>query len=277
MVELDFGCIPNLKHIFECGQCFRWEAEPLSDKAAEADGSYIGVVGDEVVRASVCGSKVILEGTDNAEFWADYFDVSFDYESVKAKFNKDKTLKSCMEYGYGIRILKQDLFETVISFIISANSNIPKIKSTIEKLCKLAGTRLRDGYYMFPTAEQIVTVGVEKLRLTGAGYRCKYIFQTALAVANGEINLENLREAPTDSAKNELIKLPGVGDKVANCILLFGLHRFDTFPIDVWVKRLMDNAYGVAEKDISKFSVENFGEYRGLAQQYLFYYHRGKN
>jgi len=263
MIEINLGCEPNLSHIFECGQCFRWNIQP--------DGSYIGVAGNEVVGARVDGSKIVLNGTDNVDFWSNYFDVSFDYESIKTRFCKDEVLKKCIDYGFGIRILRQDLFETIISFIISANNNIPRIKKIIESLCKLCGDSI-DGseYYTFPTAEQIVNAGLDKLSTIGAGYRDKYIHQTARMC----MNLVQFDALPTSEARKELLKLSGVGPKVADCILLFGLRRFDAFPADVWVKRLMDEAYNVPPTEIAKFAEQTFGEFRGLAQQYLFYYFR---
>jgi len=264
MIELDFGCEPNLSHIFECGQCFRWNIQ--------SDGSYIGVANNEIVQATVEDGKIFLHGAKNAEFWMNYFDLSFDYESVKTQFAKDEILKKCINYGCGIRILRQDLFETIISFIISANNNIPRIKKIIEGLCRLCGKQIEDSeYYTFPTAKQIVNIGLEKLGTIGAGYRDKYIFETAKMWLNGNTKFNHLS---TNEARKELLKLHGVGPKVADCILLFGLRRFDTFPSDVWVKRLMELAYNVPPNEINEFAESNFGEYRGLAQQYLFYYFR---
>jgi len=264
MVELSFRFEPNLSHIFECGQCFRWNVQP--------DGSYIGVAGNEAVHAQVCGNKLILNGTNNIKFWENYFDTAFDYENLKLNFIKDKTLKTCIEYGYGIRILRQDLFETIISFIISQRKNIPAIKTSVEKLSRLCGTPLGDGFYEFPTAEQILTA--EELRSTGVGYRDEYIYKTAQFILNGEFDLDNLIKLSTVEAKQELLKLPGIGEKVANCILLFGMNRFDTFPIDTWIERIFDKIYDIPTKEIAQFAETKFGQYRGLAQQYLFYYYR---
>jgi len=264
MIEFDFGCQPNLSHIFECGQCFRWNVQQ--------DGSYIGIACNEVVQARVVGNKIILDGTDNLEFWSNYFDISFDYESVKSQLSNDEILAKCIDYGCGIRILRQDLFETIISFIISANNNIPRIKGIIERICKLCGERIGNTeYYTFPTAEQIVNAGLNQLSTIGAGYRDKYICETAKMWLNENNDLQTLS---TDLARKKLLKFQGIGPKVADCILLFGLRRFDAFPTDVWVKRLMEEAYSVLPAKIAEFSEKTFGEYRGLAQQYLFYYFR---
>jgi len=290
MIEFDFGCIPNLSHIFECGQCFRWNEQD--------DGSYIGVAGNEVVQAHVDGSKIILHGTENFNFWSNYFDISFDYENVKSRLAKDKVLKKCIGYGFGIRILQQDLFETIISFIISANNNIPRIKGIIERLCKLCGEQIGESeHYTFPTAEQIVNAGLDKLSTIGAGYRDKYIYETAktclhlvqfgifppLCTHDTQQSVQTsnrtqiqtyFEDLSTPDARRELLKFHGVGPKVADCILLFGLRRFDAFPTDVWVKRLMNEAYNVSPDEIASFAEQNFGELQGLAQQYLFYYFR---
>ena len=292
MVEIDLGFAPNLEHIFECGQCFRWNVQ--------TDGSYIGVAGGEAVRARVCGSKLILEGTDNTEFWSNYFDAAFDYEGAKTKFSKDKILKKCIQYGYGIRILRQDLFETIISFIISANNNIPRIKKIIESLCRICGDKIEfegQEYYTFPKAEAIVNAGLEKLSTIHAGYRDKYILGAAQFCLNSahfdvfpplrvhdtrrSVQTPNcdqiqtkLNDLPTNEARRELLKIIGVGPKVADCVLLFGMSRFDVFPSDVWIKRILDEAYNVPPKEICEFAENKFGKYRGLAQQYLFYYYR---
>ena len=258
MVELNFWGTPNLNHIFECWQCFRWNEQ--------ADESYIGVANGEVVRAYVDGDKVILDGTDDVEFWTHYFDCGFDYEGAKERFAQDGILKKCIDYGFGIRILRQDLFETIISFIISANNNIPRIKGIIERLC---GENCA-----FPTAESIVDMGLEKLSTIGAGYRDKYIYKTAKVILNGDVDLDEIVKLPTSEARKELLKLHGVGPKVADCILLFGMSRFDVFPSDVWIKRILNDTYNCPPNKICEFAEEKFGEYRGLAQQYLFYYFR---
>jgi N-glycosylase/DNA lyase len=182
------------------------------------------------------------------------------------------------------------------SFIISANNNIPRIKKIIESLCELCGERI-DEYYAFPTAEQIVNAGLEKLATIGAGYRDRYIYEAAKLCLNSahfdvfphsrvhdtrrSVQTPNcdpiqakLNDMSTDAARKELLKITGVGPKVADCILLFGLRRFDVFPSDVWVKRVLNDVYGVPPAEICKFAERKFGEYRGLAQQYLFYYYR---
>jgi len=297
MVEIDFGCAVNLEHIFECGQCFRWNRLD--------DGSYVGVANGERVRVkhktpvtqkaratlftkegqNPCGSKIIIEGTNDIEFWENYFDLGFDYEGVKAGFcGDDEVLARCAEYGYGIRILRQDLFEVIISFIISANNNIPRIKKIVESLCELCG----DGV-AFPTAEMIVEAGLEKLGTIGAGYRARYIYGAAKMWLNwsanpvgaatcrplsGDIACGRQVAAPTSEIRKELLQIPGVGPKVADCVLLFGLRRFDVFPADVWIQRILDECYGVPSGEIAAFAESRFGEFRGLAQQYLFYYFR---
>ena len=259
----------NLSHIFECGQCFRWNSD--------ADGSYIGVVENEVVRARIADNTFILDGTTNEAFWKNYFDLNADYTEIKNKLNKDKILKKCIEYGYGIRILKQEPFEAIISFIISANNNIPRIKKIIEALCRLYGQRLEfEGreYYTFPTAQTLAKLEISDLAPIRAGFRDKYIIDAARKISSSEVDLQKIHAMSTVQARNELMKIKGVGKKVADCVLLFGFSRLDVFPQDVWIKRILNDAYSVAPTNIDEFSRNKFGAYGGLAQQYLFYYHR---
>ena len=197
----------------------------------------------------------------------------------------DKYLEKSIEYGNGIRILNQDLWETIISFIISANNNIPRIKGIIERLSENYGTKItynKKDYYTFPTAKQLKNVSIEDYRKLGLGFRDKRVYETTKMILSKEVDIEKMKEQPTYKARNELIKLSGVGPKVADCILLFSkLKRFDVFPIDVWVRRVMNDLYihkkdetKVSKKEIEKLAKEKFGKLEGMAQQYLFYWRR---
>ena len=195
-------------------------------------------------------------------------------------------MKESIKYGEGIRILNQDLWEMIISFIVSANNNIPRIKGIIDRMSKKYGTCIEfngQEYYTFPTPEALATASMEDLRALGLGFRDKYIFETTKKVVNGEVDLEKLKqEASTKNIRNELLTLSGVGPKVADCILLFStLKRFDVFPIDVWVRRVMNDLYihnpieaKVNKKEIEQLAKEKFGDLEGIAQQYLFYWKR---
>ena len=217
----------------------------------------------------------------------EYFDLKRDYNKIKKQLAQiDENMKTSIEYGKGIRILNQDLWETIISFIISANNNIPRIKGIIEKLSKKYGTKIEwEGkeYYTFPTAEQLKKVTVEEYRKLGLGFRDKRIYETTQMILEKKVNLEKMKQNPnTKEVREELLTLSGVGPKVADCILLFSdLKRFEVFPIDVWVRRVMNDLYiknedetKVSKKQIEKIAQEKFGNLAGLAQQYLFYWRR---
>ena len=195
-------------------------------------------------------------------------------------------MKESINYGRGIRILNQDLWETIISFIISANNNIPRIKGIIEKLSQKYGKEIiwnNNKYYTFPSPEELKEVTVEEYRSLGLGFRDIRLYETTKMVLNKEIDLDKLKqEKDTNKVREELLKFSGVGPKVADCILLFSdLKRFDVFPIDVWVRRVMNDLYikkedenKVNKKEIEKLAVEKFGNLAGIAQQYLFYWRR---
>ena len=288
----------ELKDIFECGQCFRWNEQE--------DGSYIGIIKNGVIQVKkekkICkemnGEKEINKTKEIITFRGKcdgnlqgivekYFDLKRDYEKIKSQLeNIDEYLKTSIEYGKGIRILNQDLWETIISFIISANNNIPRIKGIIERISQKYGNEIEwsgKKYYTFPTPKQLKDVTVQEFRNLGLGFRDIRLYETTQIILNKEVDLEKLRKNPnTQEVRNELLKLSGVGPKVADCILLFSdLKRFDVFPIDVWVRRVMNDLYiresdesKVSKTKIEKLAEEKFGDLKGLAQQYLFYWRR---
>ena len=272
----------ELRDIFECGQCFRWNEE--------LDGSYTGVFKNNVLNVKEQNHQIIFDGIcdgDIKEIVTKYFDLDRDYDDIKNKLSKiDEPLKNSIDYGSGIRLLNQDLWETTISFIISANNNIPRIKGIIERMAKKYGNKIEwkgNEYYTFPTPEQLSKASVEDLRALGLGFRDKRIYDTTKLVISKQIDLEKL-EQETDSKKikETLLTLPGVGPKVADCIMLFStLKCLDVFPVDVWVRRVMNDLYiknedetKVNKKQIEKIANEKFGDLAGLAQQYLFYWRR---
>ena len=271
----------ELTDIFECGQCFRWNKEE--------NGSYTGVFHNNVLNVEKKGNEIIFKGIceGNIEkICTDYFDLNRDYTKIKEELsNIDDNLKRSVEYGKGIRILNQDLWETIISFIISANNNIPRIKGIIERLSKAYGKKIvynNKEYYTFPTPEELRNVTVADFRNLGLGFRDIRIYETTHMILDKEVDLQKLDKLPTKLAREELLRLSGVGPKVADCILLFStLKRFDVFPIDVWVRRVMNELYiknedenKVTKKEIQKLADEKFGDIQGLAQQYLFYWKR---
>ncbi len=272
----------ELKDIFECGQCFRWNEQD--------DGSYIGVFGENVLNVRKINNEIIFTGIckENIKTTVEeYFDLNRNYENIKNKLsNIDENMKKSIEYGKGIRILNQDLWETIISFIISANNNIPRIKGIIERLSKKYGKEINwngNKYYTFPTAKQLKDVTVQEYRELGLGFRDIRLYETTHMILDKKVNLEEMQKNPnTKQVREQLLSLSGVGPKVADCILLFStLKRFEVFPIDVWVRRVMNDLYihnqdetKVNKKEIEKIANEKFGNLAGLAQQYLFYWRR---
>ena len=259
----------NLVHTFECGQCFRWDRCD--------DGSYIGVAGGKVIKASENEKEIILKCDDDA-FIKDYFDLNRDYSEIKSKLSlKDDIMKKGTKLGYGIRILKQDPWETIVSFIISANNNIPRIKKIINSLCENFGNEIFcDGkkYYTFPGPEKISELNEEDLGVIRSGFRAKYILDAAESVLTGKVDMNLIYDMNTSDAREYLKHIKGIGDKVADCVLLFAYQKFDVFPKDVWIKKALFELYGVSEKDFNKFVTDYFGNLGGFAQQYLFYYMR---
>ena len=272
----------ELRDIFECGQCFRWNKQE--------DESYTGVFKNNVLNVKKNKDEIIFEGiceNDIQQTVENYFDLNRNYEKIKEQLSKiDQNMKMSIEYGNGIRILNQDLWETIISFIISANNNIPRIKGIIERLSEKYGDEIKykgNKYYTFPTQEQLKNVTVEEYRRLGLGFRDIRLYETTKMILNKQVDIGNMKNNPnTIEVREELLKLSGVGPKVADCILLFSdLKRFEVFPIDVWVRRVMNDLYiknedetKVNKKQIEKIANEKFGDLAGLAQQYLFYWRR---
>lgn len=256
----------NLVHTFECGQCFRWDKND--------NGVYVGVVDNSVIKAVEYDDCIEIDCEDELAKY--YFDIERDYSEIKSLLsNKDDVLKKAVPSGYGIRILKQEPWEALVSFIISANNNIPRIKKIINSLCMNFGEKIEDGYYGFPSCEVIAKLNVEDLDIIKSGFRAKYIIDAAQKVSSGIVKLDDLYKMDTASAREQLMLIKGVGNKVADCILLFAYQKFDVFPKDVWIKKVLNDLYGVEEKDFDNFVETKFGELAGFAQQYLFYYMRG--
>ena len=273
----------NLDHIFNCGQCFRWKKQ--------GDGSYTGIAFGKVVSFffDEKSGTLTIDNTSEKDFqdiWMKYLDLKRDYGVIKKELSRnDEIMKKAVEFGYGIRILNQEKWETIVSFIISQNNNIPRIKKSIENLAEKFGERAGaykgKDYYNLPTIDKLASLTEKDLAPIRLGYRAKYLIETAKRVKEmgGEQWLENIckRCSGCDEVLERVTSLPGVGPKVANCILLFCMDRHDSFPIDVWIARLMHRFYGIDEKDknaMKKFAKEHYGDYCGFAQQYLFYYGR---
>lgn len=267
----------DVRAIFTCGQAFRWYEE--------SDGSFTTVHLGRVLNVLNENGRVIFKGTNLEEFneiWMDYFDLNTDYKEIIKELSNNEILANAIEYGKGIRILNQNHFEMLISFIISANNMIPRIKKSIEVISMRYGKLIYEDenrkYYSFPTVEELSKVTVEELReFAKVGFRDKRIFDTVNMILEEKIDLDNFENLETDTLREELLKFSGVGNKVADCIMLFSYKRGEVFPVDVWIKRVMEELFIKKETPVKKISKEAdkiFGKYAGYAQQYLFYYGR---
>ncbi len=203
------------------------------------------------------------------DIWVDYFDLKTDYGSFISSIPKDDSfLRKASDYGSGIRILKQEPFETVITFIISQRKSIPAIRTSVEKICRLCGNEIRDGFYSFPDAKALSEVSDKDLAECSLGYRMDYVRSAAQSVYHGLVDLEKLKCLSDEDLFQELSSLRGVGKKVANCVMLFAYHRIGAFPVDVWMERVIEEEYG------GHFPLERYEGYAGIMQQYMFYYRR---
>ena len=252
----------DLLKTLDCGQCFRW--------TELSDGSFSGVAFGRSVRVRLDGGNLIVDGADEADrqLWSDYFDLPLDYGRIRADLSAlHPVLNEAAQYAAGIRILRQEPYEALCTFIISQNNNIKRIKGIVQRLCEGFGERLPDSTFAFPDAETMSRLSPDDLAPLRAGFRARYLVDAAKKVASGEVNLEYCRTAEYEAARSELMKITGVGAKVADCTLLFGLHRVEAFPMDVWMKRAMKVLF-------PEMSPKGFGNYAGIAQQYIFHYSR---
>lgn len=251
----------NLDLMLDCGQAFRWEKDE--------NGNMRGVVSGKQYTLRQDGDTLYCSCTE-ADFnktLRRYLDFDRDYKTITDNFGTDENLKmACEEYA-GIRILRQEPWETLCSFIISQNNNIPRIKGIISRLCESFGEQIEENAYSFPSAERLSTLTVEDLSPLRAGFRAKYILDAAQRVSKGEVDFARIDSQPTQYGREELVKIKGVGKKVAECTLLYGFGKLDAFPVDVWVKRITEEMYPNGLPECMK-------KYEGIAQQYLFHWRR---
>lgn len=269
----------NTDHIFDCGQCFRWQRQE--------DGSYIGPAMGRVVKISYADGQLIIDNCGKEDFeniWKKYLDLDTDYGPIKEKLSaEDQIMQAASEYGYGIRILRQDFWETVVSFIISQNNNIPRIKGCIESICEKFGEHAGEyggkAFFSIPSPSTLASLSSEDLAPCRLGYRAPYLVKMARQfVDRGGPDVVEAELKNAEDPIQALQQFCGIGPKVAACISLFGLGRMDAFPIDVWMRRVMNRLYDIDEKDVKAmkdYAKKHFGENGGIAQQYLFYYIRG--
>lgn len=256
----DIRCL-DLDLTLDCGQAFRWKKQE--------DGSWSGVVKGVFLNISKTDDTVLLKNTTKENFeniWLDYFDFNKDYVKICDTLKQDSLLAPTVDEYYGIRILNQDSWEALCSFVISQQNNIKRIKGIISRLCKAYGDEIINGFYSFPSAEKLSSLTVADFEELGMGYRAKYLEKLSKDVAGGKIDLEKIKVLTLDEARKELLNIYGVGIKVANCALLFGFGFYDAFPVDVWMKRVMEY--------YPDGLPECFDGIGGIAQQYLFHWAR---
>lgn len=251
----------SLRDTLDCGQAFRW---------SEQAGVWSGVALGRSLTLSEVDGGILLHGITADEYngvWHDYFDMGRDYAAVIEAVSGDERLREIAAFAGGIRILKQDCWEAICSFIISANNNIPRIKGIISRLCEQFGDRLEGGQYTFPSAERLAHLTVEDLAPLRSGFRAKYILDAARKFAAGLVDESFLRTAPLGEAREMLMQINGIGPKVADCVLLFGAGRVESFPVDVWIRRAMKVLFDGSLPECA-------APYAGIVQQYIFHYAR---
>ncbi len=276
----------SVEKIFDCGQCFRFDKVENSSHSVEFSGVAFG----RFVSFAQDGDTLYIYNSTAEEYekiWKHYLALDMDYSFVEADIlcrSDNENLKNAVEFSRGIRILNQEKWEAVCSFIISQNNNIPRIKKIIEALCAKCGEKIqvneemekhlsdRSSICPFPTPEQILELGIDGLVELKTGFRAKYIYDAAQKVVNADLDFSLVEIASTADAIDMLCTVKGIGPKVASCALLFGFAKYDAFPIDVWIKKVISKYFLSGEND--KFDSATLGEYAGIAQQFLFYYER---
>lgn len=251
----------GLGETLDCGQAFRWQQLE--------DGSWEGIAGSKYLKLSQTDDGIVFHcpSQDFEAWWKPYFDLSTDYNAIKKDLCAlSPVLSQAASFAPGIRILRQDPWEALCSFIFSQNNNIPRIKGIISRFCRLLGDEMPNGY-SFPNPQRVAQCSLEDLADIRSGFRAKYILSAAQAVAEESLDIKGLYTIPLPQAREQLMTIKGVGPKVADCVLLYGFHRTECFPLDVWMKRAMEQLFPGTRP-------EAFGEYAGMAQQYIFHYSR---
>lgn len=266
----------NLKYTLECGQCFRWKKQK--------ENEYIGVIKDRIIKAKALGKSLIIASNnlDNLEkVVSHYFDLETDYGAIEKRISKiDQNVNRAVKNTAGMRILNQDFLETLMSYIISANNNIPRISKSVSLIAEKYGTKVDfqdEQYYLFPTPNQLKDVTEDEFKKCGVGFRARYLKHAVKDILDNKIDIKNVENESTEYLKKELLSIMGVGPKVADCILLFSCQKKEVFPIDVWVERVMKELYfkdskkKVSKNEILNYAIKNFGSDAGIVQQHLFY------
>lgn len=267
----------NLHDTVTCGQIFRFYEED--------DNSYTIVLSDRIVNLKMDDNYLIIDSNnmDNIEnIIRNYFDLDYDYEKINSEIiNIDSSNKCLVELCSGLKMINEPRFEVIISYILSANNGVPQIRNSLNRIAEKFGKKVifRDKeYYLFPSVGMLKGASVEDFRECKAGFRDKYIYEIVSKIVNNEFDIDSIDNMNSDEAMEYLISNKGIGEKVASCILLFGYHRFDVFPIDTWVKKYMKEKYNLEKvKDIREYMKNKYNENCGLVIQYIFHYNRNKS
>jgi len=267
----------NLKDTVTCGQIFRFEELD--------DSSYDIILTDRVINIKQENDNLIINSSNMnniEEVIRNYFDLDYDYESINNKLLEiDNSNKEIIDSCSGLKMINEPRLEVIISYILSSNNRVPQIKKALDNISKTYGQKVifnNKEYYLFPTLEELSKCDIETLRTCKTGFRDKYIYEFVNKVINKEFDINLIDNMNSEDALNYLMTLNGVGEKVASCILLFGYHRFDVFPIDTWVKKYMKDKYNIEGIDnIRKFTYDKYNDLSGIAIQYMFHYKRNKN
>lgn len=252
----------DVRQTLECGQVFRFREE--GEKFVLHALSHRAEI-------ALLGDNYVID-CDDAAFFQKYLDFDTNYDIIQLKSQDKEFVSSAIEFGKGIHLLKQDVVETLFSFLISQNNHIPRIKAIIERLCVALGEDM-GSYYAFPTVEAFASKNAEWYHLQGLGYRAEYIASAAVRLL--EEGLPDFDKLTTDKCRKLFLDYKGIGRKVADCILLFGLQRYDVFPVDTWIMKMFAERYpNLSAEKLSEVLVNNYGEYSGFVQQWLFYFKR---
>lgn len=251
----------DLTQTLDCGQAFRWRQKE--------NGAWCGIAFGKYLELCQNDEGVVITGSNKTDFeniWHNYFDLERDYGQIITEVSADPTVKKAAQFCSGIRLLNQEPWEALCSFIISQNNNIPRIKGIVERLCENFGNKINGGY-TFPSAKVIAALNLDDLAVIRSGFRAKYILDAACKVASGEIDLDSLKSVDYDTARQKVMTIKGVGPKVADCVLLYGLGHKNAFPRDVWINRALEQLFDGKIPDCVK-------DYGGIVQQYIFHYIR---
>ena len=265
----------DLKATITCGQMFRY---------FEKDNSFTIVIKDRVINLKEDGDYILIESNKEENLEAiiyDYFDLNRDYEVIEQEIiNRDTKIKDAINFSKGLKMIHQDPFETLISYIISQNNRVPSIANALNLLSINYGEKVifKDKeYYLFPSLDKLSKLNVEDFRTCKVGFRDKYLYEIIESINNKKLELDKIYNMSGDEALKYLVNFKGIGMKVASCILLFAYQKFDVYPVDTWVKKFMREDYNIeGEKNIRQFTNKTYGAYSGLAIQYMFNYKRNK-